>query len=188
MHQNGAPIWHLHTKLYKGQIVYTLVFYSLSFSWFLPLDGFQFNSLLRDGENDQYFMKRFSFQKHFVTVRLFIVELRENLKYFRNVDRVVTRFTAKDTQKGKKTTNELFSCLIALSLGVSRHSNVWRTLACCGHSNVQRCGRKLRRKKAGAGKRGGFFSPSPSLSQIIFAWFALLSERLAQATLSLKTD
>ena len=84
MHQNGAPIWRLHTKLYKEQIVYTLVFYSWSFSWFLPLDGFQFNFLLRDGENDLYFMKRFSFQKHFVTVRLFIVELHENLKYFRN--------------------------------------------------------------------------------------------------------
>ena len=61
VHQNGAPIWRLHTKLYKGawnvspnnsetmghkdlrlgQIVYTLVFYNISFSWALPLDGFQ---------------------------------------------------------------------------------------------------------------------------------------------------
>ena len=74
MHQNGAPIWHLHTKLYKGafnvsannsetvghkdltlgQIVYILVFYSMSFSWLLPLDGFKFNFLLRDSENDLY--------------------------------------------------------------------------------------------------------------------------------------
>ena len=74
VHQNGAPIWHLHTKLYKcawnvspnnsetmghkdlrlGQIVYILVFYNISFSWFLPLDGFQFNFLLRDSENDLY--------------------------------------------------------------------------------------------------------------------------------------
>ena len=69
VHQNGAPIWRLHTKLYKGawnvlannsetvvhkdlrlgQIVYILV---ISFSWLLPLDGFQFVFLLRDSEND----------------------------------------------------------------------------------------------------------------------------------------
>ena len=35
-----------------GQIVYMLVFYNISFSWLLPLDGFQFNFLLRDSEND----------------------------------------------------------------------------------------------------------------------------------------
>ena len=72
VHQNGAPIWRLHTKLYKGvwnvsannsetvghkdlrlgQIVYILGFYSMSFFWPLPLDGFQFNFLLRDSEND----------------------------------------------------------------------------------------------------------------------------------------
>ena len=54
------PIWRLHTKFYKGawnvspnnsetmdhkdlrlgQIVYALVFYNISFSCFLPLDGF----------------------------------------------------------------------------------------------------------------------------------------------------
>ena len=71
VHQNGAPIWRLHTKLYKGawnvsannsetvghkdlrlgQIVYILVFYNISFSWLLPLDGFQFTFLLRDSEN-----------------------------------------------------------------------------------------------------------------------------------------
>ena len=70
MDQNGTPIWHLHTKLHKGvwgvlannsetvcqrdlrlgQIVYILVFYNISFSWLLPLDGFQFIFLLRDGE------------------------------------------------------------------------------------------------------------------------------------------
>ena len=63
VHQNGAPIWRLHTKLYKGtwnvsannsetvghkdlrlgQIVYTLVFYNMLFSLLLPLNGFQFN-------------------------------------------------------------------------------------------------------------------------------------------------
>ena len=57
---NCPPIWGLHTKLYKGawnvsannsetvghkdlrfgQIVYILVFYNISFFWFLPLDGF----------------------------------------------------------------------------------------------------------------------------------------------------
>ena len=62
VHQNGTPIWRLHTKLYKGawnvsannsetvghkdlrlgQIVYILVFYNISFSWLFPLDGFQF--------------------------------------------------------------------------------------------------------------------------------------------------
>ena len=72
MHQNVAPIWRLHTKLYKGarnvspnnsetaghkdlrltQIVYILVCYNISFSWLLPQDGFQFNFLLRDSEND----------------------------------------------------------------------------------------------------------------------------------------
>ena len=70
--QNGTPIWHLHTKLYKGawnisannsesvghkdlrlkQIVNVLVFYNISFSWLLLLDGFQFIFLLRDSEND----------------------------------------------------------------------------------------------------------------------------------------
>ena len=70
--QNGTPTWRLYTKLYKGawnvsannsetvghkdlrlgQIVYMLVFYNISFSWLLPLDGFQFIFLLRDSEND----------------------------------------------------------------------------------------------------------------------------------------
>ena len=73
VHQNGAPIWRLHTKLYKGawnvsannsetvahkdlrlgQIVYILVFYNVSFSLPVPLDGFQFIFLLRNSENDQ---------------------------------------------------------------------------------------------------------------------------------------
>ena len=72
VHQNGSPIWGLHTKLYKGErnvsanisetvghkdlrlgkIVCILVFYNISFSWLLLLDGFQFNFLLRDSEND----------------------------------------------------------------------------------------------------------------------------------------
>ena len=72
--QNGAPIWLLHTKLYKGawnvsannswsetegykdlkfgQIVYILVFYNISFPWPLPPDGFHFIFLLRDSENN----------------------------------------------------------------------------------------------------------------------------------------
>ena len=72
MHQNSTPIFH--TKLYKGArnvsannsetvghkdlrlgpIVYIIVFYNISFSWLLPLDGFQFNFLLRDSENDLF--------------------------------------------------------------------------------------------------------------------------------------
>ena len=72
MHQNGTPIWRLHTKLFKdasnvsannsetmdhkdlrlGQIVYILVFYNISFSWLLPLDGSQSMFLLRDSKND----------------------------------------------------------------------------------------------------------------------------------------
>ena len=72
MHQNRASIWRLHTKLYKGagnvsannsetmahkdlrlgQIFYILVFYKISLTWLLPLEGFQFNFLLRDSEND----------------------------------------------------------------------------------------------------------------------------------------
>ena len=72
VHQNGTPIWRLHTKLYKGawnvsannsetvghkdlrlgQIVYILVFYNTTFSWLLPQDGFQCIFLLRDSEND----------------------------------------------------------------------------------------------------------------------------------------
>ena len=39
-------------NLRLGQIVYVLVFYSISFSWLLPVDGFQFIFLLRDSEND----------------------------------------------------------------------------------------------------------------------------------------
>ena len=62
VHQHGTPIWRLYTKLYKGawnvwannsetvghkdlrlgQIVYIFVFYNISFSWLLLLDGFQF--------------------------------------------------------------------------------------------------------------------------------------------------
>ena len=43
-----------HKDLRLGQIVYILVFYNMSFSWLLLLEGFQFNFLLRDSENDLY--------------------------------------------------------------------------------------------------------------------------------------
>ena len=48
-----------HKDLRLGQNVYILVFYNISLSWLLPLDGFQFNFLLRDCENDllEYFNK-----------------------------------------------------------------------------------------------------------------------------------
>ena len=73
--RNCPPIWHLHTKLYKGvwnvlannsenvghkdlrfgQIVYISVFYNISFSWLLPLDGFQLNFLCRfDSKNEEF--------------------------------------------------------------------------------------------------------------------------------------
>ena len=72
VYQLWTTIWRLHTKFYKGawnvsannsetvghkelrlgQIVYTFVFHNISFSWLLPLDGFQFIFLLRDSEND----------------------------------------------------------------------------------------------------------------------------------------
>ena len=75
--QNGTPIWRLHTKLYKGvlnvsannsetvghkdlnlgQIVYILVFYNISCSWHLPLDGFQCIFLLRDSETIYTFFR-----------------------------------------------------------------------------------------------------------------------------------
>ena len=43
-----------HKDLGHGQMFYILVFYNISFSWLLPLDGFQFIFMLRDGENDLY--------------------------------------------------------------------------------------------------------------------------------------
>ena len=68
-----------HTKLYKGvgnvsannsetvgnkdlrrgQIVQKLVFYNISFSWLLPLDGFQFIFLLRDSEITPFTILRY---------------------------------------------------------------------------------------------------------------------------------
>ena len=47
---NSETVAHKDLKL--GQIVYILVFYNISFSWLLPLDGFQFIFLLRNSEND----------------------------------------------------------------------------------------------------------------------------------------
>ena len=47
-----------HKDLRLAQIVYILVFYDISFSWLLPLDGFQFCFVvvvvLRDRENDLF--------------------------------------------------------------------------------------------------------------------------------------
>ena len=43
-----------HKDLRLGKIVHILVFYNISFSWLLPLDGFQYIFLLRDSENDLY--------------------------------------------------------------------------------------------------------------------------------------
>ena len=72
VHQNGTPIWRLHTKLYKGawnvsanysetvrqkdlrlgQIVFILVFYNISFSWSSSTGRFPIYFLPRDSEND----------------------------------------------------------------------------------------------------------------------------------------
>ena len=41
-----------HKGLTLGQIVYKLVFYNISFSWLLPLDGFRVSFLLCDSAND----------------------------------------------------------------------------------------------------------------------------------------
>ena len=41
-----------YKDLRLGKIVYIIVFYNISFSWLLPLDGFRFIFLLRDSEND----------------------------------------------------------------------------------------------------------------------------------------
>ena len=41
-----------YKDLKLGQIVYILVFYNISFSWLLALDGLQFIFLLRDIENE----------------------------------------------------------------------------------------------------------------------------------------
>ena len=52
MANNSETVGHKDLRL--GPIVYIIVFYNISFSWLLPLDGFQFNFLLRDSENDLY--------------------------------------------------------------------------------------------------------------------------------------
>ena len=41
-----------HTDLRLGEVVYVLVFYIISFSWLLSLNGFKFIFLWRDSEND----------------------------------------------------------------------------------------------------------------------------------------
>ena len=49
---NSETVGHKAPRL--GKIIYILVFYNISFSWLLPLDGFQVMFLLRDSENDLY--------------------------------------------------------------------------------------------------------------------------------------
>ena len=69
-----------------GQIVYILVFYKISFSWLLPLDGFQFNFLLRDSENDLYTIKFFSYYTGsckkfpFTTLALTVIKMQGGVK------------------------------------------------------------------------------------------------------------
>ena len=67
VHQNSTPIWRLHTKLYKGawnvstnnsetvghkDLRLGQIVYNISFSWLLPLDGFQCIILLHDNEKN----------------------------------------------------------------------------------------------------------------------------------------
>ena len=49
--QITQKLWATKTWDLK-KFVWILVFYNISFSWLLPLDGFQFIFLLRDSEND----------------------------------------------------------------------------------------------------------------------------------------
>ena len=52
----GAPKLYTnivgHKDLRLGQIVDILVFYNISFSWLLQMDGFHFIFLLRDSQSD----------------------------------------------------------------------------------------------------------------------------------------
>ena len=48
-----------HKDLRLGQNVQKLVFYNISFSRTLPLDGFQFIFLLRDSENDLLYSRQY---------------------------------------------------------------------------------------------------------------------------------
>ena len=52
--KNSETVGHKDLR----QIVYILVFYNIAFSWFLPLDGFQFIFLLRDSGNDLYTLRK----------------------------------------------------------------------------------------------------------------------------------
>ena len=49
--QITQKLWATKTWNVDKLFIMILVFYNISFSWFLPLDGFQFNFLLRDSEN-----------------------------------------------------------------------------------------------------------------------------------------
>ena len=48
-----------HKDLRLGKIWF-FVFYDISFTWLLPLDGLQFLFLLRDNENDLFTLARSS--------------------------------------------------------------------------------------------------------------------------------
>ena len=49
--QMTQKLWTTKTRD-LDKLFYILVFYNISFSWPLPLDGFQFIFLLRDSENN----------------------------------------------------------------------------------------------------------------------------------------
>ena len=64
-----------HKDLRLGKVVYILVFYNISFSWLLPLDGFQYIFLLRDSENDLYA----------TCGRVFFLKTEEIMSVFKNI-------------------------------------------------------------------------------------------------------
>ena len=66
-----------HKDLRLGQIVHVLVFYNISFSWLLPLDGFQFIFFVAWHWND---LKSFAFTMHTVRHRVFWAHVRLNRK------------------------------------------------------------------------------------------------------------
>ena len=62
-------------ETWTNNFVYILVFYNISFSWLLPLDGLQFIFLLRDSENDlqKFFCHRQKLVPRFLATVLYTV-------------------------------------------------------------------------------------------------------------------
>ena len=139
VHQNCTPIWRLHTKFYKGawnvsannsetvgrkdlklgQIVYILVLYNISFSWLLPLDGFQLIFLLRDSEN--YLLLFCRFRWRHVRLCLLPIVVIQNFCYHGNVTSPIRR----DSKRFSAALAELKK--IAQITHIMRRRNLSRT-------------------------------------------------------------